>query len=435
MLSFASPFAQADVAVKGIQADQYTPAVIDDQDDWLHTEGSQIVDAQGHPVWLTGVNWFGFNTGTNALDGLWSVNLEESLTAIANRGFNTLRIPISTELLLQWKNGIYPRPNVNEYTNPNLRQLTSLQVFDYFLNACRHLGLKIILDVHSAKTDAMGHLAPLWYSEAITPVMFVEGWIWLAQRYKHDDTIIGFDLKNEPHGKVYEGPEQSAIWDDSEDYNNWRGVAEALARGILEVHPKVLILVEGVEAYPVDGANNRSRSQPDFHVNWWGGNLRGVKEYPISLDAHQNQLVYSPHDYGPLVFRQAWFQKDFNKDTLYQDVWRDNWAFIAENDIAPILIGEWGGFLDGADNEKWLTALRDFIVEHRLHHTFWCFNPNSGDTGGLVEHDFRTWDERKYALVRPALWQTADGKFIGLDHQRPLGSNRTGTSLSWAHKL
>ena len=29
----------------------------------------------------------------------------------------------------------------------------------------------------------------------------------------------------------------------------------------------------------------------------------------------------------------------------------------------------------------------------------------------------------KYGLVEPSLWQTEDGKYIGLDHQVPLGKN------------
>ena len=35
----------------------------DTQDDWLHVENAKIVDKNGKEVWLTGVNWFGFNTG------------------------------------------------------------------------------------------------------------------------------------------------------------------------------------------------------------------------------------------------------------------------------------------------------------------------------------------------------------------------------------
>jgi len=39
-------------------------------DDWLHVEGNRIVDMYGNEVWLTGCNWFGFNTGTNVFDGV-----------------------------------------------------------------------------------------------------------------------------------------------------------------------------------------------------------------------------------------------------------------------------------------------------------------------------------------------------------------------------
>ena len=71
---------------------------------------------------------------------------------------------------------------------------------------------------------------------------------------------------------------------------------------------------------------------------------------------------------------------------------------------------------------------RQLIAEKHLHHTFWCFNANSGDTGGLVKDDFKTWDEEKYNFVKEVLWQNEDGKFIGLDHEVPLGAN--GIALS-----
>ena len=96
--------------------------------------------------------------------------------------------------------------------------------------------------------------------------------------------------------------------------------------------------------------------------------------------------------------------------------------------MAPLLMGEWGGFMDGGKNEQWMTYLRDFMIENRIHHTFWCFNENSGDTGGLVYDNFGKWDEDKYALVKPALWQDDNGKFISLDHTIALGAN--GISLS-----
>ena len=77
----------------------------DTQDDWLHVENCKIVDKNGKEVWLTGVNWFGFNTGSGVFDGVWAVNLHSALQDIADHGFNLLRVPISVEILLQWKNG------------------------------------------------------------------------------------------------------------------------------------------------------------------------------------------------------------------------------------------------------------------------------------------------------------------------------------------
>ena len=155
-----------------------------------------------------------------------------------------------------------------------------------------------------------------------------------------------------------------------------------------------------------------------------------VKDYPIDFGSEERnkQIVYSPHDYGPLVYEQPWFEGGFTYESLYEDAWYDYWLYIEEENIAPILIGEWGGFMDGGPNEEWMTYLRQLIAEKNIHFTFWCYNANSGDTGGLVLDDFTTWDEEKYGFVKEVLWQNEDGQFIGLDHEVPLGAN--GISLS-----
>ena len=62
-----------------------------------------------------------------------------------------------------------------------------------------------------------------------------------------------------------------------------------------------------------------------------------------------------------------------------------------------------------------------------MHQTFWAYNDNSGDTGGLVTGDWKTWDETKYNLLKPALWSDGGGRFVSLDHvvTLPGGSNVT----------
>ena len=396
-------------------------------DDWLHTDGSKILDEDGKEVWLTGINWFGYNTGTNTFDGLWACDLNTSIASIADRGFNLLRIPISTELIKEWSNGNYPNANFNQATNSYLVGMNSLEIFDYVIGQCRANGIKIMIDIHSAKTDAMGHMKPIWSEGNISEQDFLDSLSWMSERYKNDDTIIAYDLKNEPHGKANESPR--AKWDDSKDSDNWKYIAEKAANAVLSKNPNVLVMVEGIEIYPKDIKSNgdfSSTNMGDYYCTWWGGNLRGVKDNPVDLGKYQNKLVYSPHDYGPTVYEQPWFKGGYTFDSLYKDCWYDNWFYIQEQDIAPLLIGEWGGFMRDP-NLKWMTYLRQLIKENKINHTFWCFNSNSGDTGGLVLDDFTTWDEDKYAFVKEVLWQQ-NGKFVGLDHEIPLGEN--GITLS-----
>ena len=167
-------------------------------DDWLTTEGSHIVDKDGKEVWLTGCNWFGYNTGTNLFDGVWNCNLKESLKAIADRGFNVLRVPMSAELLLQWKKGEYPRANYNNAYNEELNSMNSLEIFDYVLSLCEQNGLKIIIDIHTVKTDASGHNYPVWYRDDMKEDDFIE--IQGTPINKKEDKV--YYLLNKPRGVV-----------------------------------------------------------------------------------------------------------------------------------------------------------------------------------------------------------------------------------------
>ncbi|HOQ37442.1 MAG TPA: cellulase family glycosylhydrolase [Acetivibrio sp.] len=426
-------------------------------DDWLHCKGNKIYDMYGNEVWLTGANWFGFNCSENCFHGAW-YDVKGILSDIADRGIGFLRIPISTELLYSWMIG-KPNPvsSVTASNNPPYHVVNpdfydpetddvknSMEIFDIIMGYCKELGIKVMVDIHSPDANNSGHNYELWYGKAgstcgvVTTEMWIDTLVWLADKYKNDDTILALDLKNEPHGKrgyMAEVPELLAKWDNSTDENNWKYAAERCAKAILDVNPNLLIMIEGVEQYPKT-EKGYTYETPDiwgatgdaspWYGAWWGGNLRGVKDYPIDLGPLNSQIVYSPHDYGPSVYAQTWFDKDFTTQTLLDDYWYDTWAYINDQGIAPLLIGEWGGHMDGGKNQKWMTLLRDYMIENRIHHTFWCINPNSGDTGGLVGNDWKTWDEEKYGLLKPALWQSG-GKFIGLDHQIPLGKN--GMSL------
>ena len=455
-------------------------AADDCNDDWLHAVGSKLYDKDGNQVWLTGANWFGLNCTENFPHGLWSADVDVLLSSVADHGINVIRFPISTEILLSWKNGspytatgLNPKNTDGFKFNPDFchadgSEMNSMEIFDVIMQKCKKYGIKAFIDVHSPASHNSGHNYELWYYEPSSKVAddmatikekegdmgaqitwqdWIDATTWLAEKYANDDTLIAYDLKNEPHGKRgYTGttcPKDMAKWDDSTDLNNWKYSAEECAKSILKVNPNALILIEGIEQYPKtekgytfdtpDVWEPKSEDEMHWYGAWWGGNLRGVKEHPVDLgNAKWNaQIVYSPHDYGPSVYNQTWFAKEFTTDTLLDDYWRDTWAFINENDIAPLLIGEWGGHMDGGKNQHWMELLRDYMIDNHINHTFWCLNPNSGDTGGLLNATFSEWDDEKYALFEKSLWQTStSGKYIGLDHQHPLGVNGTGLSLT-----
>ena len=447
----------ATMAVSGLAPAMPVSAVDDCNDDWLHAVGSKLYDKDGNQVWLTGANWFGLNCSENAPHGLYATEADPFLSAVADHGINVIRFPISTELVVSWMNGTPNAVNSvqcwgDETQGFNVEFLAengkdtknSLEIFDILLEKCKKYGLKCFIDIHSPHSDNSGHNYNLWYgletetAGMITTDLWIESLTWLAERYAGDDTVLGYDLKNEPHGKGQEG-DKAAKWDGSTDENNWAYAATNCAKSILKVNPNALIFIEGVEQSMSGAMAGDYWGMPDRRDNspyigaWWGGNLRGVKEYPIDLgDPKMNsQIVYSPHDYGPSVYDQTWFQKDFTTQTLLDDYWYDTWAYINDQDIAPLLIGEWGGHMDEGKNQYWMELLREYMIENHINHTFWCLNPNSGDTGGLLANDFKTWDNDKYSLMEPSLWQTnTSGKYIGLDHQRPLGVNDTGISLT-----
>ena len=443
------------MAASGLATAMPVNAIDDCNDDWLHAEGSKLYDKNGNQVWLTGANWFGLNCSENAPHGLYAAEADPFLSAVADHGINVIRFPISTELVVSWMNG---KPNpVNsvqawgdeekgfnvEFLEADGKTLkNSQEIFDILLAKCKKYGLKCFIDIHSPHSDNSGHNYNLWYGKdtetagMITTDLWIESLTWLAERYAGDDTVLGYDLKNEPHGKGQEGKD-AAKWDGSTDENNWQYAATKCANSILKVNPNALIFIEGVEQSMSGAMEGDYWGMPDRRDNspytgaWWGGNLRGVKDYPVVPDSGTSQIVYSPHDYGPSVYDQVWFQKDFTTETLLDDYWRDTWAYINEENIAPLLIGEWGGHMDDGKNQHWMELLRDYMIENHINHTFWCLNPNSGDTGGLLGSDFITWDKDKYGLMEPSLWQTSSsGKYIGLDHECPLGVNGTGISLT-----
>jgi hypothetical protein len=205
----------------------------------LHTSGTSILDAEGHPIRLLGVNASGMEVGAGqpqsavpvppgclVAGGLgWLAPNRAEYDDIAAWGFNSVRVPIS------WAN-LEPTPPVME-PDGNLHHSYNqdyLSALDEIVHQFALRGVAVILDMHQQQwspaftniptrrggVQCQGAGMPAWlYPNAATePIAqakleffsndrdvqagLVQAWENVAARYAGNSTVVGADMLNEP---------------------------------------------------------------------------------------------------------------------------------------------------------------------------------------------------------------------------------------------
>lgn len=345
----------------------------------LSTAGGRIVDASGVPYRLHGVNWFGLETPNFAPHGIWKRDWRGMMNQMRELGFNVIRLPFSNALLRD-----AGAPNgIDFHKNSDFQGLSGLEIMDKIIAYAGAIGMRVILDNHRITAGHGAESSGLWHSPTFSEDQWVADWRRVAQRYRNMPAVVGADLFNEPHGP--------ARWGGGGP-NDWRRAAMRAGEAVLAESPNWLIIVEGV-------------AQAAGTHYWDGGNLAGARQAPIRL-SRPDKLVYSTHVYPASVYEQPWLQgRDFAK--RLPDVWRRHWAFLFEQNAAPVLIGEFGSHLQTARDKAWMRTLTAFLArpaaEGRIAWTYWSWNPNSGDTGGILKDDWNDVHQAKLDAIRPLL--------------------------------
>lgn len=206
---------------------------------YVRAQGTQIIDENGNPIYFRGINlgnwllWegylmmgdFNYRTHTQFFDGVknafngnlgqavefehqWRMNYvnEQTIIDLKNQGFNTVRVPFHFNLF--WDYGTY------DVTN------RGFQYFDRVINWCRAHDMYVLLDMHAAP----GYQNPGDHSDNVnsnssqprSSVTFWDGdnvniasqvWQHIANYYKNEPGVWGYDLINEPvpqAGREYE---------------------------------------------------------------------------------------------------------------------------------------------------------------------------------------------------------------------------------------
>lgn len=361
---------------------------------YWHTDGAAILDENNRQVRIAGLTWYGMESSYWVPAGLDYQPYTRILDQVKALGFNTIRLPYSNELV-----ETNPMVTRSVNANPELRGKHALDVMDDIVRYAGKIGLKIILDDHRCHASRPQNVnlldEPLWYTSGYPESSWIHDWQFLARRYLGNDTVIGFDLRNEPHTNG-PGPwtlhaylNQGATWGPYNGVDNpatdWRLAAERGGNAALLVNPHLLIFVEGTQLYP-------DPSKPSgVNSYWWGSILTGVHRYPVQLHV-PHQLVYSPHDWGPWKWNMSWFH-NMTYDSL-QQVWNRNWAFILQDPAAsyaaPLWIGEFGTStnnpqalwkLEPGNQATWFTYFLRYLKENNeVGWSFFALNgTNSND--------------------------------------------------------
>ncbi|PWC32690.1 carbohydrate-binding domain-containing protein [Azospirillum sp. TSO35-2] len=361
---------------------------------FLHTNGNQIVDESGHNVRLTGVNWFGGEGYNYVPSGLWADSYQHHVDSMKGLGFNVIR--------LTWADDMFDSSAVTngiDYAkNPDLKGLTRLEVYDKVIDYAGKVGMKVILDHHRNDGGAGTNEHGLWYTDKNPESKVIEDWKMLAKHYAGNEAVIGADLHNEPS--------VSATWGDGNKATDWAAAAERIGNSIQSVNKDWLMLVEGTE---------------------WSSTLAGVKNHPVEFDV-PNKLVYSPHAYGQSVGQFSWLSDPAYPKNLPAQ-YDSMWGYIYKNNIAPVLIGEFGGQMHSQAEQTWASTLVKYMNgdwnldgksdlaagQQGMNWTYWAWTPESGDVGGLLQNDYKTIDPTKMNIIKAGLASTNATTAAGSD--------------------
>ncbi len=333
----------------------------------LHTSGYQILDAAGHSVRLTSVNWYGFDQKEYVAGGLDHAPLQAIIGQIKAIGVNSVRLPWANET-------VEHNPLVADYAvkaNPLFRGKHALDVMDAVITALARAHIMVILDNHMSRadwccseTDGNG----LWYNAGYPESKWLADWETMVRRYRKQPWVVGADLRNELRS--------GAQWGGTDPALDWHAAAERGGNTVLGANPNLLVMVES----------------PQYSTDF-----TAFAKLPVVLKV-PHRLVYSPHAYSS---PDHTFQSYDEIRQVYDQ--RAGYLLHAEPAV-PLWVGEFGSCqtLDCGQNSQWFRWFVQYLTEKNLSWSYWPLNGTQSSGEG-----------RKYDTVETYGLLTPDYQHIG----------------------
>jgi endoglucanase len=312
---------------------------VDEVSGFLKADGKLVVNGEGREIVLRGVGFGGWLLpegymwrlpergdrprriermikdliGEEKSDMFWELYYaryitEADIRQIAAEGFNSVRVPINSRFLME--EGVPFTYNERHW-----------QLVDRVIDWCRTHRLYVILDLHGAPGGQTG--TNIDDSENDKPELFtieankrlaVALWRKLAERYKDEWIVAGYDLLNEPL------PDWFSAYNDQV-----MPLYREIVKAIREVDDRHMIILEG--------------------VHW-------STDWSIFNDKIDNNLM--------LQFHKYWNNPDTESIQVYLDK-REEWN-------VPIFMGE-----GGENNIDWYAGAFRMFEDHHISWNFWTW--------------------------------------------------------------
>jgi endoglucanase len=266
---------------------------------FLHTDGRDIKNERGEKVLLRGVglgNWllpegymwkFGNQAdrprrieklvsdliGPDKADRFWSEYrknyvADADIQRIAELGYNSVRPALNARLFM---------------TDDGQLKNEGFDLLDNLVKRCKAHGIYVIIDMHAApggqtgqNIDDSANDSPELFIQTKYQDQFVDLWKAIAQRYKNEPTVAGYDLLNEPL------PERTGA------APKYKSLLEPLYKrtttAIREIDRKHMIIVEGcnwANDWSVFTGPFDKNLVYQFHYYCWDtpANVKSIQQY------------------------------------------------------------------------------------------------------------------------------------------------------------
>ena len=346
---------------------------------FVRVDGHNLVTPAGDTLFIRGTNlgnWlnpegymFGFGrtssprlinemfcqiAGDDFTSNFWKTFKDNYITRadiefIADRGANTIRVPFHYKL----------------FTDEDYMGLTGEQDgfarLDSVVDWCADNGMYVILDMHDCPggqtgdniDDSYGY--PGLFESGASHRRFCEIWTSIAEHYRNEPAILGYELMNEPIAHYFENKEElNAMLEPLQK--------EAVA-AIRAVDPNHIILLGGAQ---------------------WNSNFE-----PLADSTYDDNIMFTCHRYGGPATAEAIA------------------SYIAFRDSTglPMYMGE-----IGHNTDAWQSDFVDVMVANNIGYTFWpykkiegsCMNAYARPDGWQTVVDFAESPRGSYAEVRQA---------------------------------